>query len=151
MPDLLVNINQREYLVSSPQGETERIKNLAKQLDARVQELGQTIGQIGDARLLAIAGIMLLDELETKGLDHIKMAIEQEISANDEHDIDSLDARGLLPDDEEETSQELNPLIEELMTENQRLQEEKQALLQEHEDMKNWIENHIKRLEKLAS
>jgi cell division protein ZapA len=63
MPLVLVVVNGREFQVACDDGEEERLKELAQQFDKRVQALASQVGQVGDSRLLLMAGLMLADEL----------------------------------------------------------------------------------------
>lgn len=59
-----ININGRKYGLGCEPGEEERLMRLGQKLDARVNEMANQFGQIGDLRLLVMAGITMLDELE---------------------------------------------------------------------------------------
>lgn len=59
-----LNINGRAYGLGCEDGEEERLMRLGQRLDNRVSEMAHQFGQIGDLRLLVMAGITLLDELE---------------------------------------------------------------------------------------
>ena len=63
MPLVLVVVNGREFQVACDDGEEERLTELAQQFDKRVQALASQVGQVGDSRLLLMAGLMLADEL----------------------------------------------------------------------------------------
>ncbi len=58
-----VNLNGREYVVTCGDGDEAHVRSLAGTVDARVAELVKALGQIGEARLLAMASILLADEL----------------------------------------------------------------------------------------
>ena len=45
-------------------GEEERLLRLGQKLDDRVNQIANQFGQIGDLRLLVMAGITLMDEVE---------------------------------------------------------------------------------------
>lgn len=59
-----ININGRKYGLGCEEGEEERLMRLGQKLDDRVNAMANQFGQIGDLRLLVMAGITLLDELE---------------------------------------------------------------------------------------
>jgi cell division protein ZapA len=59
-----LNINGRKYGLGCEPGEEERLMRLGQKLDDRVNAMANQFGQIGDLRLLVMAGITLLDELE---------------------------------------------------------------------------------------
>jgi cell division protein ZapA len=63
MPLVEVLVNGREYQVGCDDGEEERLRELAQALDHRVRTLTASVGQVGDTRLLLMAGLLLTDEL----------------------------------------------------------------------------------------
>ncbi len=74
MSELSVKINGRDYLVGCDDGQEEQLRKLAHYVDLKVAELTSALGQIGDARLLVMAGLMIADELsdayrQIEGLD----------------------------------------------------------------------------------
>ena len=64
MARVSININGRKYALGCDDGEEERLGGLGQRLDERITTLANQFGQIGDLRLLVMAGITLLDELE---------------------------------------------------------------------------------------
>jgi len=64
MAKVSLNINGRKYALGCDDGEEERLRRLGEKLDERVQMLADQFGQIGDIRLLVMAGITLTDELD---------------------------------------------------------------------------------------
>jgi cell division protein ZapA len=63
MPLVNVLINGRAYTVACDEGEEEHLRQLSQFLDKRVRELAASVGQVGDARLLLMAGLLISDEL----------------------------------------------------------------------------------------
>jgi len=63
MAQVSVTINGREYSIACDDGQEEHLGKLGEYLDSRVAELAATMGQIGDARLLIMAGLLVSDEL----------------------------------------------------------------------------------------
>ena len=63
MPLVNVLINGRAYTVACDDGEEEHLRELSQILDKRVRELAGSVGQVGDARLLLMAGLMVSDDL----------------------------------------------------------------------------------------
>ncbi len=63
MAELSISINGRRYSVACEDGQEEHLGRLARYLDDRVGELAKTVGQVGDARLLVLAGLLIADEL----------------------------------------------------------------------------------------
>jgi cell division protein ZapA len=63
MPHLNVTINGRNYAVACEEGQQEHLGRLADYVKSRVDELVDSVGQIGDARLLLMASLLVSDEL----------------------------------------------------------------------------------------
>lgn len=63
MGQVEVTINGRPYQVACDDGEEDHLVDLAKQVDKRVDELAESLGQVGEARLILMAGLLLADEL----------------------------------------------------------------------------------------
>lgn len=64
MGQVTVNLNGHHYSIGCADGDEARLRVLARDLDSRMEMLVEAVGQIGDARLLAMLGLLLLDELE---------------------------------------------------------------------------------------
>lgn len=64
MAKVSIDINGRKYPMGCNDGEEERVLRLGQKLDNRVKSLANQVGQVGDLRLLVMAGIMLSDELD---------------------------------------------------------------------------------------
>ena len=64
MAKVSIDINGRKYALGCDDGEEERLSRLGQKLDERVKMLANQFGQIGDIRLLVMAGITLTDELD---------------------------------------------------------------------------------------
>jgi len=64
MAKVSLNINGRKYSLGCDDGEEERLMRLGYALDERVKAIANQHGQIGDLRLLVMAGITMSDELE---------------------------------------------------------------------------------------
>ncbi len=59
-----IKIKGRSYSVACAPGQEARLTALSRQLDARVEDIAKAVGDIGPDRLLLIAALALLDELE---------------------------------------------------------------------------------------
>ena len=64
MGKVSLDINGRKYAMGCEDGEEERLLRLGQKLDDRVTQMANQFGQIGDLRLLVMAGITLMDEVE---------------------------------------------------------------------------------------
>jgi cell division protein ZapA len=63
MPQVTVTINGRAYAIACDPGEEDRIRQLARGIDARVTGFAKDAPQAGEARLLVMAALLLADEL----------------------------------------------------------------------------------------
>lgn len=64
MGKVSLEINGRKYALGCDDGEEVRLEGLGQKLNARIGVLANQFGQIGDLRLLVMAGISMMDELE---------------------------------------------------------------------------------------
>jgi cell division protein ZapA len=67
MAHVSVTINGRQYRMACEEGEEAHLLRLAKDLDHRIEGLRTRFGEIGDARLIVMAAIMVSDELVEAG------------------------------------------------------------------------------------
>ncbi len=63
MPLVNVLVNGRAYTVACDEGEEDHLRELGAFLDKRVRELTTSVGQVGDSRLILMAGLVVADEL----------------------------------------------------------------------------------------
>jgi cell division protein ZapA len=63
MAQVVATINGRSYPIACNEGEEQRIAELARYVDAKVKSFARDLGQIGEARLLVLAALVLADEL----------------------------------------------------------------------------------------
>ena len=62
MAEVDITINGRSYRISCKDGEEERIKSLSSLINNQVQKLSEKIGQLGEARMILLAALVLLDK-----------------------------------------------------------------------------------------
>ncbi|MDH3230234.1 MAG: cell division protein ZapA [Alphaproteobacteria bacterium] len=68
MGQLTINVNGHHYTIGCGDGEEDRLRSLAEALTGRMDALVGEVGQVGDARLLVMLNLLLLDEIEeTRG------------------------------------------------------------------------------------
>ena len=80
MAQVTVLVNGRNYTLACEDGEEEHLTALAAFIDARVAELGRSIGPVGDARLMLMASLVVADEL----------AVAHERAEELEHELEQL-------------------------------------------------------------
>ena len=63
MAQVDVLINGKSYNVACDDGQEDHLLQLAGYVDQRIQDLVNSVGQVGDARLLVMASLLISDEL----------------------------------------------------------------------------------------
>ncbi len=66
MAQVQVMINGRYYAVACDDGQEAHVERLGRYLEQKVSTLVQSVGQVGDARLLLMAGLIIADELSER-------------------------------------------------------------------------------------
>ena len=79
MAEVDITINGRSYRISCKDGEEERIKSLSSLINNQVQKLSEKIGQLGEARMILLASLVLLDKS-----DEVEKEAEKIISVTSE-------------------------------------------------------------------
>ena len=79
MAEVDITINARSYRISCKDGEEERVKSLATLINNQVQKLSEKIGQLGEARMILLASLVLLDKS-----DEVEKEAEKIISITSE-------------------------------------------------------------------
>ena len=95
MAQVGVAINGRTYQIACDDGQEEHLVRLARDLDARIGQLRESFGEIGDTRLTVMAALMVADELtevrrrmraaeqEIESLNDARLAAGDRIEANE--------------------------------------------------------------------
>jgi cell division protein ZapA len=95
MSQISVTINGRVYRMACDDGQEEHLSKLAGELDARINRLRESFGEIGDTRLTVMAALMVADELaeskraikagerEIESLKEARLAIGDRVDANE--------------------------------------------------------------------
>jgi cell division protein ZapA len=63
MAQVTTTINGRQFRLACEDGQEDHLQKLAKNLDARIEELRKKFGEIGDTRLTVMAALTVADEL----------------------------------------------------------------------------------------
>lgn len=78
MAHVIVEVNRRPYTMQCAEGEEAHLRDLADLLDAEVQRVKTSVGNVGDIRLLVMAGLMVADRL-SEAIQKIQM-LEQKVA-----------------------------------------------------------------------
>jgi cell division protein ZapA len=63
MGEVSVSVNGRSFTIACDDGQEPRIRRLAQYVDAKVGEFVGRVGQVGEAKLLLLAALVIADEL----------------------------------------------------------------------------------------
>lgn len=78
MAHVIVQVSGRPYTMQCPDGEEEHLKDLAALLDSEVTRVRQSVGSVGDIRMLVMAGLMVADRL-SEATERIE-ALEEQVN-----------------------------------------------------------------------
>ena len=76
MAQVVVTVNGRPYTMQCDDGQEEHLVELGQLLDDEVTNIKNAVGQVGDIRLLLMAGLVIADRL-SDGLRRIEELQEQ--------------------------------------------------------------------------
>ncbi len=102
MAQITVTINGKAFRMACDDGEEERLMGLASRFDGWIDELKGAFGEIGDQRLVVMAGIMATDQLSE--LERRIAGLEQQLADARQQNVAALD-------DMSQTEQELSRAI----------------------------------------
>lgn len=85
-----VRINGQPYQMGCDAGQEHHIEEMGKNVDMIVKQLVDSVGQIGDARLLAMAGLILSDQVQS--------ANQQSVASTEQDPKNSFDEPRLTAD-----------------------------------------------------
>lgn len=63
MAQVAVQVNGQEYIVACDDGQEDHLRYLAEFADRHVRDLSESVGKVGEARLLLMALLVVSDEL----------------------------------------------------------------------------------------
>ncbi|PZF78559.1 cell division protein ZapA [Aestuariivirga litoralis] len=78
MAHVIVQVNGRPYTMQCPEGEEAHLRDLAELLDSEVQRVKTSVGNVGDIRMLVMAGLMVADRL-SEAITKIQ-ALEEQVN-----------------------------------------------------------------------
>jgi cell division protein ZapA len=76
-----IEVNGRRYSVACAPGQEVRLGTLGARLDRQVRQIADAVGDIGEARLLLVAALSLMDELDGSSPMADPVAIEAKAAA----------------------------------------------------------------------
>ena len=94
MAHVIVQVNGRPYTMQCPDGEEDHLKELAVLLDSEVTRVRQSVGSVGDIRLLVMAGLMVADRL-SEAIKKIESLDEQISGLREARNTTQVEAKEL--------------------------------------------------------
>lgn len=116
MAHVIVQVNGRPYTMQCPEGEEAHLRDLAELLDSEVQRVKTSVGNVGDIRMLVMAGLMVADRL-SEAIQKIQTLEEQVASlreAKNAAQIEALEMQASLGERLMAASQRLEVLAQQL-------------------------------------
>ena len=71
MGQVVITVNNRSFTMECADGEEDHLRELAALLDNQVKEIKAGVGEVGDIRLLVMAGLIIADQL-SEALDKVE-------------------------------------------------------------------------------
>ena len=75
-----IRLNGHPYQIGCGAGEEDQVAELGKEVESIMQSLVQSVGQIGEARLLAMVALILADRAASPAID--KVNVEGDTTSN---------------------------------------------------------------------
>ena len=63
MAQVNITVNGRSYRMACDDGQEEHVVELGQRFDAAIEELRASVGEVGDQRLMVMAGILMTDRM----------------------------------------------------------------------------------------
>jgi cell division protein ZapA len=94
MAHVIVEVNGRPYTMQCPDGEEDHLRELARLLDSEVARIRQSVGSVGDIRLLVMSGLMVADRL-SEAIRKIEDLEDQILGLRESRDAAQQESRAL--------------------------------------------------------
>ena len=96
MGQVVVTVNGRAFPLNCADGEEPRIRRLATYVDGKITDFIKTHGQIGEARLILLAALVIADELsDTSDLVQTERSRSRLNGAGEDNSAVAVGIRGL--------------------------------------------------------
>jgi len=92
MGQVRITLNGRGYDIACDDGQEEHVMRLANAMSERVNQLVAANGQVGEARLLLMAGLLLADDLHSARAKAAAQSATKGAAEAGEGDADKVDA-----------------------------------------------------------
>ncbi len=105
-----IRINGQPYQMGCDAGQENHIEEMGRNVDAIVQQLVKSVGQIGDARLLAMAGLILSDQVQSANQKSAP-ASKQILNSSFEEPLPAIDPKNITL-----TREQMDELVDQITT-----------------------------------
>lgn len=82
MPQVILNVNGNPYQLACNEGEEDQLQALGGVISDKVQDIVQAMGHIGDAKLILMAALLLLDEAKSITAQSSQLAQNSQANAD---------------------------------------------------------------------
>ena len=142
MANVNIKFNNKEFLLSCEDGQEEHLEELSLHLDAKLNKLKSSLGNIGENKLLLITSITTMDEyFETK------KKIDQKIEELKNLTEKFKELKSLVYDYKEQKDKEINNLNEEQKKLKNQLEDNKLNYEKAIEKATDQIENFLTKVD----
>ncbi len=117
---VVVKVNDRPYAMQCDPGEEDHLSELAQLIDTEVAKLKRNFGQVGDTRLLLMAGLVVADKLAASliRIDDLQSELKKKDSAGDAAGERARSMEDAIADRIEAASERIEALAREVASEN---------------------------------
>ena len=105
-----IRINGQPYQMGCDTGQENHIEEMGRNVDAIVQQLVKSVGQIGDARLLAMASLILSDQVQSANQQSAP-ASKQVLNSSFEEPLPAIDPKNITL-----TREQMDNLVDQITT-----------------------------------
>ena len=105
-----IRINGQPYQMGCDAGQENHIEEMGRNVDAIVQQLVKSVGQIGDARLLAMASLILSDQVQSANQQSAP-ASKQVLNSSFEEPLPAIDPKNITL-----TREQMDNLVDQITT-----------------------------------
>ena len=79
MAQVVIRINGRDYTMQCDDGQEEHLRGLARMIDEEIAAIRESVGPLGDLRLLIMASLVIADRLSDAR--HEAAALQEQLTA----------------------------------------------------------------------
>ena len=116
MGELNISINNRPFLIACADGDEHNVSRLAEDLASRISAIKKSVGEVGDSRLLVLAGLTMCDEIISlsQQVEEMKRKIDTGSQSTQELDMRVKEMESSIADALMQATQKLHKMTDAL-------------------------------------